>query len=188
MKECSKNNSTHISYQIIKSNRKTIAIHIKPDGEVVVRCPRGMSKREINAFVERKASWIQKHLAAISHEPAVKFTEQELEELKEKTRQLVTERVEYFAPILGVTCNRITIRTQHTRWGSCSCKGNLNFNALLALVPAEVLDYIVVHELCHRIEMNHSSRFWNEVGKILPDYPLCQKWLKEHGSRLIARL
>ena len=101
---------------------------------------------------------------------------------------MVTERVQYYAPFIGVTYNQIAIRAQHTRWGSCSSKGNLNFNCLLALVPTEVLDYIVVHELCHLKELNHSDRFWDEVGKILPDYKTRKKWLKDNGSNLIARL
>ena len=101
---------------------------------------------------------------------------------------MVTERVQFYAPLIGVTYNQIAIRAQHTRWGSCSSKGNLNFNCLLALVPPEVLDYVVVHELCHRKELNHSDRFWNEVGKILPDYKDRKKWLKDNGSNLIARI
>lgn len=83
---------------------------------------------------------------------------------------------------------QIVIRTQYARWGSCSSKGNLNFNCLLALVPPEVLDYVFVHELCHRKELNHSARFWNEVEQILPGYKAQRKWLKEHGSTLISRI
>lgn len=89
--------------------------------------------------------------------------------------------VEYFARQVGVDYGRITIRNQKTRWGSCSSKGNLNFNCLLMLAPAEILDYVVVHELCHRKEMNHSKAFWAEVEKVLPDYRESVKWLKEKG-------
>jgi predicted metal-dependent hydrolase len=93
--------------------------------------------------------------------------------------------VQYFAPLVGVDYRRITIRSQKTRWGSCSSSGNLNFNCLLLLAPPEVLDYVVVHELCHRKEMNHAPRFWAEVGRVLPDYKKRNKWLKENGSRLM---
>ena len=86
---------------------------------------------------------------------------------------------------VGVTYGRITIRNQRTRWGSCSAKGNLNFNCLLMKAPPEVLDYVVVHELCHRLEMNHSPRFWAQVERVLPDYKVSRKWLREHGNELM---
>jgi len=94
-------------------------------------------------------------------------------------------RVEYFANIMGVTYGNITIRNQKTRWGSCSSKGNLNFNCLLMLAPSEILDYVVVHELCHRKQMNHSKAFWLEVEKVLPDYKESIEWLKEEGCQLM---
>ena len=178
----------NVPYQIIKSDRKTIAIQIKPDGQVVVRCPKRMRIEEARRFAESKADWIEKHLAKRPPQDAAKYTPKEIEQLREQARKLVTERVRYYAPIIGVTYGQIAIRKQHTRWGSCSSKGNLNFNCLLALVPPEVLDYVVVHELCHRKELNHSAQFWNLVERILPDYKARKKWLKENGTRLISRL
>ena len=177
-----------VQYSIIRSDRKTIAIQIQPDGNVVVRAPKRMRMEEIKRFVESKAEWIEKHLLNLTTFNQEKLTDQEMKMLREKARAVVTEKVQYYAPLIGVTYNQIAIRAQHTRWGSCSSKGNLNFNCLLALVPMEVLDYVVVHELCHRKELNHSDRFWNEVAKILPDYKCRKKWLKENGSNLIARI
>lgn len=177
-----------VQYSIIRSDRKTIAIQIQPDGNVVVRAPKRMRMEEIKRFVESKAEWIEKHLLNRTTFNQEKLTDQEMKMLREKARAVVTEKVQYYAPLIGVTYNQIAIRAQHTRWGSCSSKGNLNFNCLLALVPMEVLDYVVVHELCHRKELNHSDRFWNEVAKILPDYKCRKKWLKENGSNLIARI
>ena len=178
----------NVPYQIIKSDRKTIAIQIKPDGQVVVRCPKRMRIEEARRFAESKADWIAKYLAKRPLQDVAKYTPKEIEQLREQARILVTERVRYFAPIIGVSYGQIAIRTQHTRWGSCSSKGNLNFNCLLALVPSEVLDYVVVHELCHRKELNHSARFWNQVERILPDYKARKKWLKDKGGALIAKL
>ena len=82
---------------------------------------------------------------------------------------------------MGVSYGSITVREQKTRWGSCSAKGNLNFNWKLVLMPEEILDYVVVHELAHRLQMNHSTEFWDEVEKILPDYRKRRQWLKENG-------
>ena len=177
-----------VPYQIIKSDRKSIAIQITPDGQVVVRCPKRMRIEEARRFAESKADWIEKHLAKIPPQDVTKYTPKEIEQLRAQARKLVPERVRHYAPIIGVTYGQIAIRTQHTRWGSCSSKGNLNFNCLLALVPPEVLDYVVVHELCHRKELNHSERFWREVERILPDYKTRKKWLKDSGSKLILKL
>lgn len=178
----------NVPYQIIKSDRKTIAIQINPDGQVVVRCPKRMRVEEARRFVESKADWIEKHLAKRQPQNVAKYTPKEIEQLREQARKLVTERVRYYAPIIGVTYGQIAIRTQHTRWGSCSSKGNLNFNCLLALVPPEVLDYVVVHELCHRKELNHSIRFWSGVERVLPDYKNQRRWLKDNGTILIRRI
>ena len=176
-----------MQYEIIRSNRKSIAIQVKTGGEVVVRCPRRMPVWQIRAFVQSKADWIAKHIdTEVTAEP--QLTEAELKTLRERTRTLVTEKVCCFAPIVGVSYGRIAIRAQHTRWGSCSSKGNLNFNCLLGLAPEEVVDYVVVHELCHRKHMNHSPQFWAAVEAVLPDYKHHKKWLKDNGPKLMARL
>ena len=178
-----------ISYQIIRSSRKTIALQIMPGGEVIVRCPKRYPVREVERFVQSKRDWIETHLAKISSKPVLpSFTREELEVLADRALDVIPGRVRYFAPLVGVSYGRITIRSQHTRWGSCSAKGNLNFNCLLMLCPSEVVDYVVIHELCHRKELNHSPDFWAEVEKICPDYRIHRKWLKENGGALIARL
>lgn len=98
---------------------------------------------------------------------------------RELARQRITRRVEYFAPLVGVTYNRIFIKEQKTRWGSCSSLGNLNFNWKLILLNEELLDYVVVHELAHRKQMNHSPTFWAEVERVLPDYRERRRRLRE---------
>ena len=183
-----------IRYQLIRSRRKTIGIQVK-DGTVIVRAPQQASMKEIEAFVERSRSWIGKHLRLqeemkTRQEAAgvKKLTRQELEALAQEAVRRIPERVAYYAPKVGVTYGNITIRNQKTRWGSCSARGNLNFNCLLCLAPPGVLDAVVVHELCHRLEMNHSKRFYEEVLRVYPDYYKDHGWLKEHGNELLARL
>lgn len=181
--------SKSITYRVIRSDRRSVAIQISSDGEVLVRCPRRLSTDAVHAFVQSKAGWIEKHLekqTAASRLPTL--SAEDIHALTEQARGVIPERAAFFARRMGVTYGRITIRNQRTRWGSCSGKGNLNFNCLLMLAPAEVLDYIVVHELCHRKEMNHSKKFWAEVEHILPDYKTSQKWLKDNGPGLISRM
>ena len=177
---------TPIPYTLIRSDRKSIGIQITADG-VVVRAPRRLSAAEIDRFVQSKRSWIAGHLSKIPA-PQPKFTHDEIEALAQKALAVIPDRVRHFAPMVGVTYGRITIRNQRSRWGSCSGKGNLNFNCLLMLTPSHVVDYVVVHELCHRLEMNHSPKFWTQVERVLPDYRKSREWLKEHEKELIGRL
>ena len=178
-----------IPYKLIRANRKTLSIVIKPGGEVEVRCPKRCSRREVDAFVLSRKDWIEKHLSAIAERPTLPvLTQAEIRELAKQAAEILSERVRFFAQQMGLSYGRITIRSQRTRWGSCSAKGNLNFNCLLMLAPKEVQDYVVIHELCHRREMNHSTAFWAEVERYCPGYRLHRKWLKDNGAALIGRL
>ena len=178
---------------VIRSNRKTVAIQVNSDLSVTVRAPRSVSEKDIEEILKKKEAWISKHIEKIKKtkerleaEPTEKLTREKVIALAEEALKVIPARVEYFARVIGVTYGKITIRNQKTRWGSCSSKGNLNFNCLLMLAPPEVLDYVVVHELCHRKQMNHSKAFWSEVEKVLPDYKEARKWLKEEGSQMIT--
>jgi len=178
-----------IAYHILRSNRRTVSIEISRAGEITVRCPMRMPEKDVSRFVASKRAWIEKHLAKLSimpQHPAI--SDEQLRRLKKQAKELIPMRVAHFAPIVGVAYERIAIRAQKGRWGSCSAKGNLNFNCLLMFVPGEVLDYIVVHELCHIKHHNHSPRYWAEVERVMPDYKSREKWLKENGSSLIAAL
>lgn len=104
--------------------------------------------------------------------------------LSERALIRIRERLAFFAPRVGRTPGRITIREQKTRWGSCSAKGNLNFNWKLIMTPPQVLDYVVVHELCHLWAFDHSPRFWALVERQIPDYRAWKKWLKDHAEDL----
>lgn len=176
---------------IIRSSRKTIAIEITREGRVLVRSPFNASNSQCMRFVEEKRAWIEKHLSKRlqgNDEMLPKLSSEDVRHLAEKALAYIPERVRLFADMLGVAYNKITIRNQTTRWGSCSSAGNLNFNCLLMLTVPEVIDYVVVHELCHRLEMNHSPKFWAYVEKVIPDYKTYRKWLKENGNSIIERM
>lgn len=187
-----KTDKESMQVRIIKSKRKTLSIEVKTN-EVLVRAPQRMTNQQIRVFLEQKKEWIEKHqkilqtqAEIVKREPL--YTEEDIKEFATKAMRIIPKKVEYYAQMVGVDYGRITIRNQKTRWGSCSSKGNLNFNCLLVLFPDEVIDYVVVHELCHRKHMNHSKDFYAEVERVLPEYKKCQKWLKEHGRLYLRRV
>ena len=178
---------------VIRTKRKTISIKVNNDLTVTVRAPIFTSDKEIGEILKSKEKWISKCIEQIKSENEELskndyFTAEEISKLADKALDYIPGRVKYYADIIGVTYGKITIRNQKTRWGSCSSKGNLNFNCLLMLMPPEVIDYVVVHELCHRKQMNHSKAFWKEVEKILPNYKDSVGWLKKEGGGIIRRM
>ena len=179
--------------EIIRSRRKTLAITVREEGVILAKAPLKYPTAEIWRFVETKRDWIEKQFQRLegmkdSVQLQGSLSEQEIRALAAMAKKVLPERVAHYAKILGVTYGRITIRNQRSLWGSCSASGNLNFNCLLMLAPSEVADYVVVHELCHRLEMNHSQRFWAHVRKVLPDYARQRKWLREEGAVLMKRM
>ena len=179
--------------QIRRSSRKTLAAEIMPDGSVLVRVPLRMPDTQIIHFLQQKSALIEKHVLKRSAQAAQTanlppLTAADIHALAEQALQVIPPRVAYFAERIGVTYGRITIRNQKTRWGSCTANGNLNFNCLLMLAPPDVIDSVIVHELCHRIHPNHSKAFYAEVHRVFPDYDRCDQWLKENGSQLIGRM
>ena len=152
-----------------------------------------MKDDEILRFVRSRETWLRQHLDRIraereKRENTERLSDEELKRLARLAAQILPLRVSFFASLVGADYGRITVRCQKTRWGSCSSQGNLNFNCLLMLAPPEVRDYVVVHELCHRLEMNHSRRFWAAVERVCPDYQDHKKWLRENGPALLARV
>lgn len=177
--------------RLIRARRKTLSIRITQEGNLEIRAPLGMPKGEIEAFLKEKAQWIETHRAKVLAEYAqgqeTPLGEEEILTLAEQMRRCLPEKLNRHAVSMGVTFGNVTIRCQQTRWGSCSSRGNLNFNCLLMLAPEEVLDYVVVHELAHRKQMNHSALFWREVERECPDYKKSLRWLKDRGGALLSR-
>ena len=181
-----------MEYKIKRSNRKTISLELTPEG-LLVRAPLRASLEEIEKVIHKHRRWIDSHMQRLEKEleeasSAGMLSQQDLRDLARQAREYLPGRVAFYEPLIGVRAGRITIRTQKSRWGSCSAKGNLNFNCLLMLTPPEVIDSVVVHELCHLLEMNHSDRFYRQVLRVFPDYWQWHAWLKEHQTELLARL
>ncbi len=220
-----------MNYTIIRSKRKTMAIHITKDAQVQVRAPLQLSEHEIDNFVQSKEKWITKHLKIreqllkkrleftlnygdsvllrgkdykikavegkyggfdgesfylppnLSNEN-IKYTVIQIYKLLAKN--ILTQKVVSFAKVMNVTPTAVKINNAKTRWGSCSSKGSLNFSWRLLMGSDDIIDYVVVHELSHLKEHNHSDKFWAVVENVLPDYKIRQERLKALQGRLIS--
>mgnify|MGYP004673924067 CR=1 FL=1 len=177
-----------IEVEIIRSKRRSMAIQIRTDGSVVVRVPMHASDRAVKRFVSAHARWIadnrgqmferRKKLADNPYD--IPAWESLSAADKKIAKQKIMEHVDYYARRMEIDYGSISMRNQKSRWGSCSSKGNLNFNYRLAYLPEELLDYVVVHELSHRRHMDHSKEFWTEVEKYCPNYRKLRKNLKQY--------
>ncbi len=163
---------------------RTIRLIIRQDGKFVVTAPRRISVTAIEKFIKAKADWI---IAALDRYAKTRInkpiidTRKEYLKYKEKARALVNERLAHFNKAYGYNFKKISIRNQKTRWGSCSKQGNLNFSYKLAVLPSKLADYIIVHELCHLKEFNHSKRFWALVARTIPDHAVLRRELSKNG-------
>ena len=169
-------------YQLIRTNRKSIAIQISRDGSVVVRAPLRCPVRKIEEFLRQKQGWIRQQQQKLYAQTRLlerqELTPGEREEKIQEARKIFPGKVAFYAEKMGVTYGRITIREQKTRWGSCSSLGNLNFHWKLVLMPPAILDYVVVHELAHITVKNHSRAFYRLVEQYLPDWRERRELLK----------
>ena len=179
-------------YEIIRSARRTLSVEVTVNGKVLVRAPYRATRRDIEEFVIKEQDWIERHVAKMNERrrqresiPVSRIGADEVHELAASALSEIPPRVRAFATEMGVTYGRITIRNQRTLWGSCSSRGNLNFNCLLMKTPVEIQDYVIVHELAHRKHMDHSPAFWAEVEKVVPDYRERRKWLRRNGGQYI---
>ncbi|WP_394523198.1 M48 family metallopeptidase [Lacrimispora sp. JR3] len=229
------------TYKIVPSNRRTMALQVTKEGEVLVKIPRYVSLAAGQGFILENKEWVYKQVSKVQKKLREKqefswkngavvllfgknillsviadtsarnclirktdgkititgpFDEHNREayELgvregmklwyRKIARAYLEEKTAWWASHMGVAYEKIAIRDQATRWGSCSTRGNLNFNWRLVLLPAELADYVVVHELAHRLHMNHSREFWNVVGSVIPDYMERRKELKLWSEKL----
>ncbi len=216
-----------IECKLIKSDRKSIAIEITRDGEVLIRVPKKMKEQDLGRIIKSRQRWIYvRVMAARERQPVsnlyvtgrkLLFLGQQIElqveyqnkrervfqlgdklhvwimeEHKEQIPRMIEQWYRHqariilrnltdkYANMMNLSVNQIFIKDQKTRWGSCSAKHNLNYNYRLVMAPEPVIEYVVIHELCHLIHMNHSVDFWHEVEKVQPEYKKYRKWLKEH--------
>lgn len=169
-----------MDYKVIYSGRRTVALTIK-DGELIVRAPYGTTKSRIKEIVNSHFEWVNNNLEKwrIRNEKYDRLTDDDIKKLRLKAKSIIPLKVRKYAEIMGIKYGRITISGAKTRFGSCSSKGNLSFSYRLMLYPDEAVDYVVVHELAHIIEMNHSGAFYKIVESVLPDYKERQKLLKK---------
>ncbi len=176
-----------LSVCLDRGNRKSLTVTVTPQGELLVRAPLAMSDHEIERFLRQKRYWIYKQGVRAREEARsrVQFTEAEEKAYREQARRKLSERTDHYKRILGVEYGRIRIGDQKTRWGSCSSRKTISYNWRLIRMPEEIQDYVVVHELCHLLHMDHSGAFWDTVAGVLPDYRKRRRWLKENGGRYL---
>ncbi|MSR76168.1 MAG: M48 family peptidase [Candidatus Ryanbacteria bacterium] len=159
-------------------------ISVHRDGSVRATQPARLATRHFLAFLESNIAWVAERLRYVGTLPPVirptRHSKAEKIRLSLEAKALAVQRLRYFNQSYGFAYNKIAIRDQKTKWGSCSIKGNLNFNYRIALLPAELADYIIVHELCHLRELNHSKRFWALVAKTLPNHKELRKAVKKN--------
>jgi predicted metal-dependent hydrolase len=169
-----------MDYEIIRTDRKTVAISIK-DGRVILRDPQRLKDKDAEKIIREHEKWISEKLIEQRKrkEKKVELTEAQIIDLKREARAYFESKIASFSKIMNLKYGRITITSANTRFGSCSSKGNLSFSYRLMLYPEAAVDYVVVHELAHLYEMNHSARFYRIVESVLPDYKERKKLLKK---------
>lgn len=185
MKKYIELSSQKVEYTLrVSARARRIRFTIYGGGEFVVTAPRKFRESDLEKFMREKANWI------LEKTRELKGVKKSLSRGDERhsylthrltTLELVRKRLEYFNNIYGFSFEKIRIKSQRTCWGSCSGRKNLNFNYRLAFLPEHVVDYIVVHELCHLGEMNHSKNFWNLVARAIPDHLNIRKELRRHS-------
>lgn len=177
-----------LEYELVRSKRKTLALYVRRDGRLEVRAPLRTSKSYIDDFVIKKRDWIEstrsKLQARQTAKQVIRLTAKEESGYKKQAKACLQAKCAYFSQIMGLRPSEVKINGAKTRWGSCNRKGGINFTYRLLFVPEELVDYVVVHELAHLKEMNHSDRFWSVVEWTMPDYKTRRRLLREYEGRI----
>ncbi|MDO5537084.1 MAG: SprT family zinc-dependent metalloprotease, partial [Desulfovibrionaceae bacterium] len=177
---------------LVRSRARTraMSLRVRPDGRVEVRVPVSTPIERVRAFVDSREQWIARHrrMAEETAASVVRLSPAELDGLGRELLPVLQDLVAGMARDLHLRVTKLTLRPMKSRWGSCSRTGHVSLNTLRALAPDPVRRYVVVHELCHLFEMNHSPRFWQHVARVMPDYMAARRWLTENGQALLARL
>lgn len=191
-----------LSYHLVRRRRqRTLRLRLDADGGLNVSAPWHVASSLIEAFLHSRVGWIRRHRRRIIEERSriprlrpgaripflggqVTLPELPVAWLRDQARRHFGRRLEVLAPAMGVAYQRLTVRGQTSRWGSCSTRGNLSLNWKLLLTPPQVLDYVLIHELAHLREPNHSPRFWALVAGHCPEHARHRRWLREHAYLL----
>jgi hypothetical protein len=168
-------------YFVRQQRARRYLLRVDADGLVRVTIPRGGSKREAGAFVRRHLAWIARQRQRLVR-PA--FTLEQRQELRAQAERALPARLRELAGLYGVDVDRVSVRNQRTRWGSCGKDGHICLNWRLVVMPAAVRDYVLVHELMHLRRMDHSAAFWKLVGEACPDFADARRWLRQYGPSL----
>lgn len=178
-------NAFDFEYELVRSDRRTLSAEITPDGRLLVRAPARMSTAQIEKFLCERELWIVTHLErARSRDVRFdrdRYTEMEIEDMKRHTRETVLPLVERYKHLVGVEPTSVRINRAKGRFGSCGPNGSLNFSCFLSLYPIEAIEYVVVHELCHILEHNHSPHFYAQIERVMPDYRERQQLIRNAG-------
>ena len=167
-----------MEYEVIYSKRRTISLVIK-SGQLIVRAPFGTKQSKVKELVENHRSWIEKGIVKTKmRSESQEISKEEEKLLRKQAKAILPIKTKYYSEIMGLKYGRITITGAKTRFGSCSSQGNISYSFRLMKYPDEAIDYVVVHELAHLVEMNHSDRFWSIVATVFPDYKSRKKLLK----------
>lgn len=173
-----------IPYKLKRSQRaKRMRLAVYCDGSVVVTSPLGIQQSIIEKFISDKKQWVRNKIQffkSVDNKAIRKFSHKDYLENKDRALELVNERIRFYNKKYSFSFNNICIKNQKTRWGSCSKRGNLNLNYKIVFLPSKHQDYIIIHELCHLKEFNHSRKFWALVEKVLPNYLEIKKELRNH--------